>query len=159
MPQPDPDPLEATRDRAPDEVSARTARARDAAVAAGRELGLTVTEPRVLYELFSVVVHLAPAPVAVRVPTVLTPTPNALEQRAAAQHDELAVTSWLADQGFPVVPPSRLVPVEPVRRDGFSMTFWEYVETSPEEGYEYLSDTSPVAELHAELRRYPGRLP
>ena len=52
---------------------ARTARAVGAAAAAGRQLGLEVREPRVLYDVFSVVVHLAPSPVVVRVPTVLPP--------------------------------------------------------------------------------------
>ena len=41
-----------------DEISARTARAVAAATAAGRELGLRVDEPRVLYDVFSVIVHL-----------------------------------------------------------------------------------------------------
>ncbi|MGH3889467.1 MAG: aminoglycoside phosphotransferase family protein, partial [Pseudonocardiaceae bacterium] len=56
-----------------DELAARTDRAA-AAAATGRDLGLTVTDPRVLYDLFSVIVHLSPAPVVVRVPTVLPRT-------------------------------------------------------------------------------------
>ena len=54
-----------------DDLAARTDRAVAAAAASGRDVGLTVAEPRVLYDVFSVVVHLAPAPVVVRVPTVL----------------------------------------------------------------------------------------
>ncbi|MGW4129721.1 hypothetical protein [Amycolatopsis japonica] len=49
--------------------AARTARAVAAAVSAGRDLGITVTEPEVLYDVFSVIVRLAPSPVVVRVPT------------------------------------------------------------------------------------------
>ncbi|MGH3803608.1 MAG: aminoglycoside phosphotransferase family protein, partial [Pseudonocardiaceae bacterium] len=78
------------------ELAARTDRAVAAAAAAGRDLGLTVTDPRVLYDLFSVIVHLSPAPVVVRVPTVLPRTvaadPGA---QAAQQRRELAVTGWL----------------------------------------------------------------
>ena len=55
-----------------DDLAARTDRAVAAAAASGCDVGLTVAEPRVLYDVFSVVVHLAPAPVVVvRVPTVL----------------------------------------------------------------------------------------
>ncbi|HEX2212203.1 MAG TPA: aminoglycoside phosphotransferase family protein, partial [Mycobacterium sp.] len=106
-----------------DDIAARTARAVAAAVAAGTDLGLHVADPRVLYDVFSVVVHLRPAPVVVRVPTVLprsystSPEAQTVQQRA-----ELAVTEWLADRGHPVVRPSPLVPREPVRREGFSMT-------------------------------------
>ena len=58
----------------PDEIAARTSRAVAAATAAARDLGLAVDDPRVLYDVFSVVVHLAPEPVVVRVPTVLPPS-------------------------------------------------------------------------------------
>lgn len=93
------------------EIDARTKRAVVAATAAGRELGLTVTEPRVLYDVFSVVVHLAPAPVAVRVPTVLPRTIAAApDTQTAQQRIELAVAGWFADRGHPVVPPTPLVP-------------------------------------------------
>ncbi|MCE0444767.1 aminoglycoside phosphotransferase family protein [Streptomyces tricolor] len=51
-----------------------------------------------------------------------------LDSLARRQQAELDVTRWLADQGCPVIPPSPLVPREPVRRDGFSMTFWPFVE-------------------------------
>ncbi|MCP2245421.1 phosphotransferase [Lentzea aerocolonigenes] len=47
----------------PGDIAHRTAAARNAAVAAGRDLGLEITEGEVLYELFSVVVHLKPSPV------------------------------------------------------------------------------------------------
>lgn len=84
------------------DLAARTNRAVAAAAAVGRDLGLTVTEPRVLYDFFSVVVHLAPAPVVVRVPAVLPRTVTADPQaQAAQQRRELAVAGWLADRGHP----------------------------------------------------------
>src|ERR1700754_1648699 len=109
------------------DLAARTDRAVAAATAAGRDLGLGVTDPVILHDMFSVVVHLAPAPVVVRVPTVLPPTDD-LDAQEARQRREIDVVGWLADQGHPVVAPSQLVPREPVRRDGFSMTFWQFVE-------------------------------
>jgi hypothetical protein len=142
----------------PDAVRARQERAVTAAVAAGRAHGITATEPRVLYDAFSVIVHLHPAPVVVRVPTVLPRTVTADPRtQADQQRRELAVTSWLAERGHPVVAPSPLVPAEPVARDGFSMTFWQLVEQVPDE-----PDEAPrvrlAAQLHAALRDYPGEL-
>ncbi|MFF3273157.1 aminoglycoside phosphotransferase family protein [Streptomyces chrestomyceticus] len=144
----------------PDQLAARTSRALDAAVTAGRELGLTVTDPTVLHDMFSVVVHLAPSPVVVRVPTVLPPYADAATQ-AARQRLELDVVAWLAMRGVPVIPPSPLVPREPVRRDGFSMTFWQFVEQEEGEGREpdYVRNSRLTADLHAALRAYPGELP
>lgn len=142
----------------PDELAARTARAVAAAAAAGRDLGLTVEEPRPLYDVFSVIVHLAPSPVVVRVPTVLPPSRvDNPEAQSTQQRRELAVTGWLAARGYPVVPPSDLVPAEPVLHDGFSMTFWRYVDvldTTPD----YVARTAQTATLHAALRDYPGEL-
>ncbi|MGZ5379953.1 MAG: hypothetical protein ACXWD8_18780 [Mycobacterium sp.] len=116
----------------PDELAARTERAVSAATAAGGDLGLPVSQTRVLYDVFSVIVHLAPAPVVVRVPTVLPPSYSAdPETQTAQQRSELDVAGWLADRGHPVVPPSPLVPREPVRREGFSMTFWQFVDEVP----------------------------
>jgi hypothetical protein len=138
-----------------DDIAARTARAVAAATAAGTELGLRVDEPRVLYDVFSVIVHLAPTPVVVRVPAVLPPSylrdPDA---QTAQQRSELAVAGWLADRGHPVVPPSPLVPREPVRRDGFSMTFWQFVEQVPDAAPDTRRRIELTAWLHAALRDY-----
>jgi Ser/Thr protein kinase RdoA (MazF antagonist) len=141
-----------------DERAARTQRAVAAATAAGTELGLTVRDPQVLYDVFSVIVRLDPAPVVVRVPTVLPDSALAdLAGYVAQQRRELAVTGWLADRGFPVVRPSPLVPAEPVAHDGFSMTFWQLVEQDDREIDGALTGTV-TAELHAALAEYPGEL-
>lgn len=141
----------------PEHIAHRTRAARDAAVGAARELGLTVTDARVLHDLFSVVVHLAPSPVVARIPTVL-PDSVSLESLARRQRAELDVTRWLADQGTPVLAPSPLVPREPVQRDGFSMTFWQYVRENHDEEPDYAANSESVADLHAALRDYPGPL-
>jgi hypothetical protein len=67
--------------------------------------------------------------------------------------------AWLAEQGHPVIPPSPLVPREPVRRDGFSMTFWQFVELDQSVEPDYVHNAGLVADLHAALRAYPGELP
>ena len=141
----------------PEQIAARTARAVGAATAAGREFGLAVENPRVLYDVFSVIVHLAPAPVVVRVPTVLPPSyAVAPENQAAQQRAELSVAGWLADRGHPVVAPSPLVPREPVRRQGFSMTFWQYVDEVPDAEPDVSRRFEMTARLHAALREYDG---
>ncbi|MGA5427809.1 phosphotransferase [Streptomyces koyangensis] len=141
----------------PEQLARRTASAVDAAVAAGRDLGLTVTGPRVLHDLFSVVVHLAPSPVVARVPVVLPPTetPEALARR---QQAELDVAQWLDARSTPVIPPSPLVPRRPVARDGFSLTFWQYVEEDRDRAPDYAANSRRTAALHAALRSYPGEL-
>ncbi|MGW4828850.1 aminoglycoside phosphotransferase family protein [Amycolatopsis japonica] len=137
--------------------AARTARAVAAAVSAGRDLGITVTEPEVLYDVFSVIVRLAPSPVVVRVPTVL-PRTTTPETQLTDQRRELAVATWLAEKGLPVVKPSPLVPTEPVQRDGFSMTFWELIEFVEDANLAVEYSAKLVAKLHATLRDYPGEL-
>ncbi|MFH9069135.1 phosphotransferase [Streptomyces alboflavus] len=140
----------------PQQHADRTSAAVAAAVAAGRGLGLSIAEPTVLHDVFSVVVHLAPAPVVARIPTVL-PRPVDLAALAHRQQDELDVTRWLADQQIPVIAPSPLVPTEPVQRDGFSMTFWPFVEEVRDKEPDYVANAESVADLHAALRTYPGR--
>ncbi|MGS2811023.1 aminoglycoside phosphotransferase family protein [Nocardia sp. MW-W600-9] len=146
-----------TADLTAEDLAARTARAVTAAVAAGREFGLTVTEPVVLHDMFSVVVQLRPSPVVVRVPTVV-PAQLTVDAQSARQRTELEVVSWLAQRGVPVIPPSPLVPVEPVQRGGFSMTFWQYAELEPSAEPDYVHHAALVAELHLALRDYPGEL-
>lgn len=142
----------------PQDLARRTSDAVSAAVTAGRDLGLTVTEPRLLHDLFSVVVHLAPAPVVARVPTVLPPATD-LAALAHRQETELDVTHWLAERKTPVIAPSPLVPREPVRRDGFSMTFWQFVPEDKDKEPDYAANSESTADLHAALRAYPGTLP
>lgn len=146
-----------TESATPQHIARRTSAAVDAAVGAGRALGLTVTDAKVLHDLFSVVVHLAPSPVVARVPTVL-PSSASPDSQARRQQAELDVTRWLADQGTPVIPPSPLVPLEPVQRDGFSMTFWQFVEEGGDKEPDYVANSEITADLHAAMRAYPGRL-
>lgn len=144
-------------DTRPPQHLARTTAAVDAAVGAARDLGLTVSGAEVLHDLFSVVVHLAPAPVVARIPTVLPPGTD-LVSLAHRQQAELDVTRWLADQGIPVLSPSPLVPREPVRREGFSLTFWQFVAEDREKEPDYVANAEFVADLHAAMRAYPGPL-
>ncbi|MEU8223535.1 phosphotransferase [Kribbella sp. NPDC048915] len=130
-----------------------------AAATAARNLGLTVTEPAVLYEGFSTVVHLKPSPVVARVPMHLPPELRESAPIAVRQQRELDVVAWLAGQGLPVTVPSPLVPMAPVEQDGLSMTFWEYVDVDRSTEPDYAAAVARVPELHALLAQYPGELP
>jgi hypothetical protein len=130
-----------------------------AAATAARNLGLTVTDPTVLYNAFSTAVHLKPSPVVARVPMNLPDGLTDPEPAVRRQQRELDVVTWLAEQGVPVVPPSPLVPRKPVERDELSMTFWQYVEVDSTAQPDYLASTARVIELHAVLADYPGEVP
>jgi hypothetical protein len=129
-----------------------------AAATAARTLGLTVTDPTVLYSAFSVVVHLKPSPVVARVPMNLPEYLTDVEVAERRQQRELDVAAWLVAEGHPAVPPSPLVPLKPVQQDGFAMTFWQYVEKAPGE-VDYIGGTKRAAELHAVLADYSAELP
>lgn len=141
-----------------DQLAARTQRAVDAAVQGGRALGLTISEGKVLHDAFSVLVHLLPHPVVVRVPVAL-PVELELAAQAARQRRELRVVHWLEQRGAPVVRPSPLVPRAPLQRDGFSMTFWEWVEVDAAAAPDYVADARYAAELHAALKGCAEELP
>ncbi len=142
----------------PEELAERTRRATDAAVAAGRELGLRIEQPTVLHDVFSVVVHLRPEPVVARIPVVSTANPQPDRQNARQQR-ELDVAAWLDAHGVPVVPPSARVPRRPVRRHGFAMTFWELADVAEDHEPYRGVDLSYSTTLHAALRDYPAELP
>lgn len=142
----------------PEELAERTRRATEAAVAAGRELGLRVERARVLHDVFSLVVHLEPEPVVARIPVVLTAS-TVPERQAARQQRELDVVAWLGRHGVPVVVPAPGVPRSPVRRDGFPMTFWELADIAEDHEPYRGVDVSYSAELHARLSGYPEELP
>lgn len=142
------------------------------AVLGGQRLGIRVDEPRVLHDVFNVLVHLAPSPVVVRVPSLSL---RNAEEQAAQQRNELAVTGWLADTAEAagetplVVRPSPLVPREPLLVEDRSLTFWEYVEEKAawrDAGEDEAQLTARLDEqcgwtprLHAALADCPVELP
>jgi hypothetical protein len=96
-----------------------------AAAALAHAHGLRVEERAVLNDLFSVMVHLRPAPVVARVPTWI----SRLRSRVSDWLDrEVAVTSFLSEQGGPVVAPSRELPPGPHNYAGHTISFWTYLE-------------------------------
>jgi hypothetical protein len=127
-----------------------------AAVALARSHGLAVEEPTVLADLFSVMVHLRPAPVVARVPTWISRLRTPVGDWLAR---EVAVTTFLAEQGAPVVTPSRELPPGPHRHDGHTISFWTYLRPDPDRVPTAADCSAMLVDLHAALRSYPGALP
>jgi len=134
----------------------RTQQALAAVVAEARTHGLGVDEPVVLNDLFSLMVHLRPAPVVARVATCMPRLRSPIEDWLAREID---VTTYLMEQGAPVAGPSRELPPGPHARDGFTFSFWTYFEPDPERTTTAADSAAMLAELHAVLRSYPGDLP
>lgn len=130
-------------------------RAVTAAIAVAGELGLRCNDPEVLADGSNVLVDLRPAPVVARVATTTGLVRKPAEQWPAL---DLDIAAFLANQNFPVVPPSTELPPGPHRHDGLALTFWEFVEH--EAGYQAtVAEVGPLLlELHVALRAYPGKL-
>ncbi|HEX2300839.1 MAG TPA: aminoglycoside phosphotransferase family protein [Pseudonocardiaceae bacterium] len=134
----------------------RSRRAVAAAMALARRRGLRVEEPTVLADLFSVMVHLRPAPVVARVSTWTSKVRSPIAEWLAREID---VTSYLSGQGAPVVAPSRELPPGPHTQDGFAISFWTYLQPDPGRTPSAADCSAMLVDLHAGLRSYPGELP
>lgn len=134
----------------------RSRQAVAAAVATARSHGLRVEEPTVLNDLFSVMVHLRPAPVVARVPTWISRLRSPVSDWLGR---ELAVTSFLSAQGAPVVAPSRELPPGPHAHDGCTISFWTYLPPDPDRTPTAADCSAMLVDLHAAIRSYPGELP
>ncbi|WP_299450811.1 hypothetical protein [uncultured Serinicoccus sp.] len=137
--------------------SPRAARALALAATVAKDHGLPADDLHVLHDSFSVIVHLAPAPVVLRVPT-LTVLP--LAEDVAQRRREIDVSAWLAGQGFPVVTPSDLLPPEVLVVEDVAITGWHWVEHR-NEGFDpavFRGRMPLVADLHRALPGYPGAL-
>ncbi|GAB1544434.1 aminoglycoside phosphotransferase family protein [Scytonema sp. NUACC21] len=136
--------------------SAKANRAVAASMSVASAYGITVEDPHVLVNGYSVRVHLRPAPIVARVSTITPVVRSPIESWLAR---EVSVAEFLAAKGATVVAPSDLLPPGPHHYDGLTMSFWRYVQR--------VSDTLPepaivgrmLAELHVLLRDYPGELP
>lgn len=137
------------------DATAAVAAASRAAAAVAREHGVRFVEPRVLSVLSTAIVHLPPSPLVARVP-LLTDDVRAGSESLAR---ELAVCTWLADRGLPVVRPSALLPPGPHSHDGLRVTFWDLVEPAAEAELDAEAAGDGLRSIHEALASYPEPLP
>ncbi|HEX4725779.1 MAG TPA: aminoglycoside phosphotransferase family protein [Pseudonocardiaceae bacterium] len=138
-----------------DRIEADTARAVQAATELATQLGVRSDAPTVLSNGSNVILHLTPAPVVARVATL-----TALVRPAVAANlaNDLALADYLADQGAPVVAPSRELPPGPHHADGYTITFWTYVPHEPRHTWQPAEVGPLLADLHTAMRGFPGEL-
>ena len=134
----------------------RSRRAVAAAAALARDSGLRVEEPTVLGDLFSLMVYLRPAPVVARVATCMPKLRTPISEWLGL---EIAVTTYLSEQGAPVVAPSPELPPGPHEYDGFAISFWTYLRPDPDRVPTAADCSAMLVDLHGALRSYQGELP
>src|ERR1700744_1918374 len=113
--------------------------------------GITVTNAEVVADGSNWLVHRKPAPLLARVATT-----SALLRRpvSAWLGRDVSVAAYLQSQGMPVVPPSDLLPPGPHQYDGYTMSFWQWVEHD-REAMIATAETGPMLrDLHETLRGY-----
>lgn len=131
-----------------------TRRALAAALAVAARHGLRCDEPRILRDASNLLVLLHPAPVVARVTTVT----STFRPGDAWLAREVAIASYLAAAGAPVVAPSADPPPGPHHEDGLVLSFWPYVD----EGRRELDAREAGRRLracHEALHDFPGELP
>lgn len=127
-----------------------------AAVALAEAQGLRVAEPVVLRDVSNLLVHLRPAPVVARVATSTAAVRHAVIDYFRRADD---VSAHLAARGVPVVGPSAELPAGPHLHDGMAVSFAEHVAHDPDWTPKPAEFAAHLADLHVELRDYPGELP
>lgn len=130
-------------------------RALAAALAVADANGVASEDAVILAGGSNVLVHLKPAPVIARVMTGTALLHEDIEQWLGR---EVALGAYLGGRGL-AVPPSHELPPGPHQRDGFWMTFWEFVEHEPSGRVPRARELgAALGELHAALADFPGAL-
>ncbi|MBD0336790.1 MAG: aminoglycoside phosphotransferase family protein [Cyanobacteria bacterium Co-bin13] len=99
-----------------------------AASEVARSCGLAFENPVVLQSVSNIIVHLQPTAVVARVAAV----PSTIRNGDAWFTRELAVAQHLAAANAPIIPPSRQIDPGPHQHNGFTLSFWDYVQILPE---------------------------
>jgi len=127
-----------------------------AVLAFAAQHGLPIDSPVVLLDGSNLLVHLAPAPVVVRVATFtafIRRDPSPWLQR------EVSLATYLAAAGASVVPPCDEVAAGPHLLDGWWMTAWRHVPHDPTVVASVSELLPALDELHGALAGYPDALP
>lgn len=132
---------------------------RDAAVAAATrlaaDLGLRVTEPRVLKDSSNVLIHLHPAPFVARVATLTAQLRPGVHKWLTG---DIELASFLLSRGLPVVRPATDPPAGPHDVGGITVALWCHEQHEPGAVPQPAELVASLDELHAAMREFPGRL-
>jgi hypothetical protein len=99
-----------------------------AASEVARSYGIAFEQAVVLQSVSNIIVHLQPTAVVARVAAV----PSTIRTGDAWFVRELAVARHLAAANAPIIPPSRYIDPGPHQHNGFTLSFWDYVQVLPE---------------------------
>jgi len=119
-----------------------------AAVALGAAHGIRCAEPRILKDGSNLLVHLAPAPVVVRVATF---TAWVRGDPLPYLRREVELTRALGKSGASVAPMSPLAPPGPHVVDGWAMTATAYIDHEPGTAPSGLATLEALDDLHRHL--------
>jgi Phosphotransferase enzyme family len=122
----------------------------EAALHVAADLGIRVQQPVVLADRNNTLIRLAPAPIVAKVGTS-----HFRDARLESLERELAVGAHLAARGAPVIPPAREVSPGPHRRQGLTVTLWEYIQPVADA----VPDARVLKLVHAALSDFAGPLP
>jgi hypothetical protein len=120
--------------------------------------GIKVSAAEVVADGSNLLVHLGPAPLLARVATT-----TALLRRPVSDWlgRDVSIAAYLQAQGVPVVPPTELMPPGPHLYDGYTMSFWQWVEHDRDAEISTAEAGVMLRDLHQVLRSYqaPQDLP
>jgi phosphotransferase family enzyme len=128
----------------------------EAAAAVASAYRVRFDELSVLKDGSNLLVHLAPAPIVLRIATF---TARVRREPLPWLQREADLLSYLASVGAAVMAPSDLMPVGPHVVGGWAMTAWTYVEHRLGTIPDAPSALAALDALHEALRGYPGVLP
>ncbi len=113
--------------------------------------GIAVGAGEVVADGSNLLVHLTPAPLLARVATT-----TALLRRpvSAWLGRDVSIAAYLAKQGAPVVAPTDLMPPGPHRYDGYTMSFWQWVEHDRDSVASTAEAAPLLRDLHQAMRGY-----
>jgi len=104
----------------------------------------------------NLLVRPVPAPVILRVATF---TGRIRRDPMPYLEREVALVTWLASRGAPVMAPADVMPPGPFLVDGWGIAAWRFVDNRPGVVPDAGATLAALDELRAVLRAYPGSLP
>jgi len=137
-------------------VHTTSASAFEAGLELGALHGLPIDRAVVRKDGSNLIVHLAPAPVVLRIATF---TGEIRTDPLPWLEREVALVSHLAAVGASVMPPSDIIPPGPHVVGGWAMSAWRYVEHRPDLVPDTAASLAALDDLHAALRSYDHDLP